>query len=206
MHHWDLLVWSVSATSGGLRAISLVQLPFVRATLVWSQISYPPTVCFCSSGVLLQRLRAIDVAAAADDHPGLHWNTVLLRGGADAELLCRFAGILERRRCWHRHRLFCRTEKQSCIFYFMRGYFKISLYTLMHWRSHTFGQYLPFMPAALKKKNSNSIAWLLFFILHIFSFNFSTLHCVIARHLHYFFLLHLVCRVVKITTRSVSPT
>uniref|UniRef100_A0A4W6BXN0 Major facilitator superfamily domain containing 11 n=1 Tax=Lates calcarifer TaxID=8187 RepID=A0A4W6BXN0_LATCA len=56
-------------------------------------------VCFCSCGVLLQRLRPVDVAAPADDHPGLHRDALLLRGGEDAELLCRLAGILEGRHC-----------------------------------------------------------------------------------------------------------
>lgn len=62
-----------------------------------SKICYPLSVCFCSSGVLLQWLRPVDVAAPADDHPGLHWNTLLLRGGEDAEFLCRLPGILEKR-------------------------------------------------------------------------------------------------------------
>lgn len=53
------------------------------------------SVCFCSSGVLLQRLPGADVAAAADGHPGLRWDAVLLRGGEDAECLGRFSGILE---------------------------------------------------------------------------------------------------------------
>lgn len=55
------------------------------------------TVCFCSGGLFLQWVRAADVAAAADGGPGLHWNTVLLRGGEDAELLSGYAGVLETR-------------------------------------------------------------------------------------------------------------
>lgn len=55
------------------------------------------SVCFCSCGVLLQRSPYADVAAAADGHPGLLWNTLLLHGGEDAELLCRSAGTLEGR-------------------------------------------------------------------------------------------------------------
>lgn len=56
------------------------------------------SVCFRSCGVLLQRPPPADVAAAADGHPGLLWNTLLLHGGEDAELLRRSAGALERKR------------------------------------------------------------------------------------------------------------
>lgn len=56
---------------------------------------FPPSVYFRSGGVLLQRLLPADVAAPADGPPGLHRNTLLLRGGEDAELLRRSAGILE---------------------------------------------------------------------------------------------------------------
>lgn len=52
-------------------------------------------VYFCSCGVLLQRLPPVDVAAPADGHPGLRWNTLLLHGGEDAQLQCRCAGTLE---------------------------------------------------------------------------------------------------------------
>lgn len=54
------------------------------------------SVCVCSRGVLLQRLPDADVAAAADGHPGLRRDALLLHGGEDAELLHRFAGTLKR--------------------------------------------------------------------------------------------------------------
>lgn len=58
----------------------------------------PLSVCFCSSGVLLQRIPAVDVAAPPDGHPGLHWNALLLCGGEDATLLSRIAGILDQKK------------------------------------------------------------------------------------------------------------
>lgn len=52
------------------------------------------SVCVCSRGVLLQRLPDADVAAAADGHPGLRRDALLLHSGEDAELLHRPAGTL----------------------------------------------------------------------------------------------------------------
>lgn len=51
------------------------------------------SVCVCSRGVLLQRLPGADVAAAADGHPGLQRDALLLHGGEDAELLHRSATV-----------------------------------------------------------------------------------------------------------------
>lgn len=52
------------------------------------------SVCVCSRGVLLQRLPDADVAAAADGHPGLQRDALLLHGGEDADLLHRSARAL----------------------------------------------------------------------------------------------------------------
>lgn len=68
------------------------------------------SVCFCSSGVLLQRLSHAEVAAAADGHPGLCWNTLLLRGGEDTEHLNRVSGIIGGRRFDISIDLFCGTD------------------------------------------------------------------------------------------------
>lgn len=60
-----------------------------------SEIFHLLSVCFRRRGVLLQRLPHADVAAPPDGHSGLRWNSLLLHGGEDAELLYGCAGILE---------------------------------------------------------------------------------------------------------------
>lgn len=56
-----------------------------------------PPVGLRSRRLLLLWPRDAVVAAPADGGAGLRWNTLLLRGGEDGELLHRFAGTVDGR-------------------------------------------------------------------------------------------------------------
>lgn len=66
----------------------LFKVPVASSSYMFHHVSKKRlvlSVCFCSRGLLLQRLYSVDLAAPRDGHHGLHRDTVFLHGGEDAE-------------------------------------------------------------------------------------------------------------------------